>query len=155
MVVWTCEVCNEKIDDNFDKCWNCAEVKDNSIKSFKINKNENKPKGYNSRFYQVLFLIIALFYSIKKTYYGKYGFLNNELAAAYNKIYSDIEADQRVKVRGIFDTALLGEFLGSFIEIIFTPLILASIVYFFTKRKFWAYVFFFQTIFFSYKLLYP
>ena len=153
--MWTCKKCNEKIEDNFDECWNCAVVKDESVKSFQKDTIENKSEGNNSRLYQFLFLITALFYSIKNTYFGEYGFLNKDLVGVYNKIFSDAGINQQAKAKGIFDPELLGSFFGSFIGIIIIPIIAALLIYFFTKKNFRIYAFIFRFIFTSYRLLNP
>ena len=49
--MWICKECNEKIEDNFDECWNCAVVTDDSVRLSKkvIIENKNKKAPFFDR----------------------------------------------------------------------------------------------------------
>ena len=118
--MWNCKNCDEEIDDVFDECWKCSS--NDNIITQKFYKK--KSYSHNNRLYKYLILIIVLIYSIINTYFGKYGFMNNELIDAYNTVYKDAGINKRVQARGFLD--MIPELLGSFVGIMILPIIGSS-----------------------------
>ena len=145
--MWNCKNCDEEIDDVFDECWKCSS--NDNIITQKFYKK--KSYSHNNRLYKYLILIIVLIYSIINTYFGKYGFMNNELIDAYNRVYKDVGINKRVQARGFLD--MIPELLGSFVGIMILPIIGSSLLYLFTKKDFWRYFFIFQLFFTIYRLM--